>query len=382
MTVAEALSNLVFAGITELKDVKCSGNWMWAAKLPGEGAALFDACKSMCDLMSELGIAIDGGKDSLSMAARVNGETVKAPGTLVVSTYAPCPDVRKVVTPDFKAPSMGAKGTILYVDLSHGYNRLGGSALAQVFGQLGHESPDVENVKDLSNAFHATQELVKDGSILAGHDISDGGLVVCALEMCFGGLCGMELNVKHRDGKCLPILFSEEVGWLLEVLEKDVRHCFDVFQAFNVPVYEIGYSQNCGIRSQITISASNACLETTLLPVLKMWEETSYKLELQQTTKQCADSEFNSLPKRNILKYALTFDPDMDNTKSKIEIIKVAVLREEGSNGDREMAAALVKAGFKVFDVTMQDLLSGETNLEQFRGVIFPGGFSYAGNAT
>ncbi|KAJ8930465.1 hypothetical protein NQ314_016729, partial [Rhamnusium bicolor] len=153
MTVAEAISNLVFAGISDLKDVKCSGNWMWAAKLPGEGAALFDACKAMCHLMSQLGIAVDGGKDSLSMAARVGKDTVKAPGTLVVSTYAPCPDVRKVVTPDLKAPSMGKSGVLLFVDLSHGGNRLGGSALAQVFNQLGQETPDINCADDLKNAF-------------------------------------------------------------------------------------------------------------------------------------------------------------------------------------------------------------------------------------
>lgn len=137
MTVAEALSNLVFAAITDLRDVKCSGNWMWAAKLPGEGAALYDTCVAMCDIMSQLGIAIDGGKDSLSMAARVGTDTVKAPGALVVSTYAPCWDVRKVVTPDLKAPGMGKSGVLLFVDLSGGYCRLGGSALAQVFKQLG-----------------------------------------------------------------------------------------------------------------------------------------------------------------------------------------------------------------------------------------------------
>ncbi|XP_018567396.1 phosphoribosylformylglycinamidine synthase [Anoplophora glabripennis] len=378
MTVAEALSNLVFAGISDLKDVKCSGNWMWAAKLPGEGAALFDACKAMCELMSQLGIAIDGGKDSLSMAARVGKDTVKAPGTLVVSTYAPCPDVRKVVTPDFKAPSMGKTGVLLFVDLSHGDNRLGGSALAQVYNQLGHETPDLHCANDLKNAFLATQELVKDGSVLAGHDVSDGGLVVCLLEMCFAGISGMDINIKHRQGKSLPILFSEEVGWVLEVLDSDVAHCFNVLKKYNVPVFKIGRSMGYGIKSKISITVNNACLESTVLPLMRMWEETSYKLELQQTIKVCADSEFASLPIRTGPKYLLTFDPDREEKLAKQEIIPVAVIREEGTNGDREMAAALVRVGFKVWDVTMQDLLTGAANLDRFRGVIFPGGFSYA----
>ncbi|XP_030749846.1 phosphoribosylformylglycinamidine synthase [Sitophilus oryzae] len=377
MSVVEALSNLVFAGITELRDVKCSGNWMWAAKLPGEGAAMFDACKSMCDLMSQLGIAIDGGKDSLSMAARVGKETVKAPGTLVVSTYAPCPDIRKVVTPDFKAPSLGKQGVLLFVDLSHDANRLGGSALAQVFKQLGNDCPDLHCAKDLKNAFAATQELIKDGAVLAGHDVSDGGLIVCLLEMCFAGLSGMDVNIKHRQGKAIPILFSEEVGWVLEVLDKDVAHCLSVFQGYNVPVFDIGHSVGYGIKSQIVVTVNNASLESTVFPLMRKWEETSYKLELRQTIKECADSEFSSLISRTGPKYILTFDPDDDNIL-KEEKIPVAVIREEGINSDREMAAALVRVGFKVWDVTMQDLLTGKVTLDRFRGVIFPGGFSYA----
>ncbi|KAJ3658174.1 hypothetical protein Zmor_009931 [Zophobas morio] len=378
MTVAEALSNLVFALISNIKDVKCSGNWMWAAKLPGEGAALFDACKAMCDIMSQLGIAIDGGKDSLSMAARVGKDTVKAPGTLVVSTYAPCPDVRKVVTPDLKVPATGKTGQLLFVDLSNGQSRLGGTAVAQVFGQLGKECPDVENVEELKNAFVATQELIRDGAVQAGHDVSDGGLIVCLLEMCFAGISGIEVQIVHRQGQTIPILFSEEVGWVLEVAESDVRHCLDVFKKHKVPVYKIGKSVGCGIDSKITINVNNACIESTVLPLMRMWEETSYQLELQQTIKTCADSEFNSLTSRAHPKYRLSFDPDIDSAIKGPVHVKVAVLREEGTNGDREMAAALVRAGFKVWDITMQDLLSGNAVLDQFRGIIFPGGFSYA----
>ncbi|CAH1958627.1 unnamed protein product [Acanthoscelides obtectus] len=382
MTVVEAISNLVFAGITDLRDVKCSGNWMWAAKLPGEGAALYDACTAMCKLMNNIGVAVDGGKDSLSMAARVGQETVsdhfvKAPGTLVVSTYAPCPDVRKVVTPDLKAPSMGTTGTLLYVDLSHDAHRLGGSALAQCFGQLGDLSPDLHDSKDLVNAFAATQQLVKDGSVLAGHDVSDGGLIVCLLEMCFAGICGIDVNVKHRQGKPIPILFSEEAGWVLEVLDKDVDHCMNVFKQHKAPVFKIGKSVDYGIKSKVAIAVNNACLESTVLPLMRMWEETSYKLELRQTIKECAESEFNSLRTRTGPKYALTFDPDVERPQ-RTQIIDVAVIREEGTNGDREMAAALVRAGFKVWDITMQDLVTGQANLDRYRGVIFPGGFSYA----
>ncbi|GJQ65318.1 ade2 [Trypoxylus dichotomus] len=378
MTVAEALSNLVFASITDLRDVKCSGNWMWAAKLPGEGAALYDACVAMTNVMSQLGIAIDGGKDSLSMAARVGSKTVKAPGTLVISTYAPCPDVRKIVTPDLKAPSMGKTGTLLFVDLSHDSSRLGGSALAQCYKQLGNDVPDLNNAEDLKNAFNATQELIRDGAILAGHDISDGGLITCLLEMCFGGISGMEVCISHKTGKAIPILFCEEVGWILEVMDSDVKHCLSVFEKHHAPVYKIGKSIGFGMLSKIAISVNNSCIESTVLPLMRIWEETSYRLELRQTLRECAESEYESLATRTSPKYKLSFDPDLTKCFGKDPPIKVAVLREEGTNGDREMAAALVRVGFRVWDITTQDLLNGDVTLDEFRGVIFPGGFSYA----
>ncbi|XP_022908995.2 phosphoribosylformylglycinamidine synthase [Onthophagus taurus] len=377
MTVAESLTNLVFAGISDIRDVKCSGNWMWAAKLPGEGAALYDACVAMTNIMKDIGIAIDGGKDSLSMAARVGGKTVKSPGTLVISTYAPCPDVRKVVTPDLKAPSMGKKGVLLFVDLSNGKSRLGGSALAQCFNEIGNECPDIEDDEDFVNAFKAIQQLIKDGALLAGHDISDGGLITCLLEMCFGGISGIDVKMTHRSGQPVDVLFSEEIGWILEIMESDLKHCTKVFEKFHVEVYNIGNSIGYGLNSKIAITVNNACIESTVLPLMKMWEETSYRLELRQTIKECADSEYNSLDKRTGPKYYLSFDPDEDR-RIKLAPVKVAVLREEGTNGDREMAAALVRVGFSVWDVTMQDLINGSTTLDDYRGVIFPGGFSYA----
>ncbi|KAK9877777.1 hypothetical protein WA026_019457 [Henosepilachna vigintioctopunctata] len=164
------------------------------------------------------------------MAARVDQEVVKAPGTLVISTYAPCPDIRKVVTPDLKAPSMGQTGVLLFIDSLNDHNRLGGFALAQTFNQLGDECPDVESVKKLSNAFKANQKLIKDGVVLSEHDVSDGGVIVCLLEMCFGGISGMEVTIGHRQGNALSILFSEEVGWVLEVLQGDLQHCLKTFK--------------------------------------------------------------------------------------------------------------------------------------------------------
>ncbi|XP_067837875.1 phosphoribosylformylglycinamidine synthase-like, partial [Heptranchias perlo] len=158
MAVGEALTNLMFARVTELKDVKCSGNWMWPAKLPGEGAALYDACVAMCRVMAELGVAVDGGKDSLSMAARVGGETVKAPGSLVVSVYAVCPNITDTVTPDLKNPH--GQGLLLYVPITPGQYRLGGGALAQCYSQIGNDCPDLDRPHNLVSCFTVTQQLL------------------------------------------------------------------------------------------------------------------------------------------------------------------------------------------------------------------------------
>lgn len=186
MSVAEAISNLAFVKISQLEDVKCSGNWMWAAKLPGEGAKLYDACQAMCQLMNELNIAVDGGKDSLSMAARVENETIISPGTLVISTYAPCPDVRVKITPDLKSPARNQMGKLIWINIDLRF-RLGGSVLAQAFGQQGNDCPDIEEAATLKSAFNTTQTLLEEGELLAGHDISDGGLAVCLLEMAIAG---------------------------------------------------------------------------------------------------------------------------------------------------------------------------------------------------
>lgn len=380
MTVAEALSNLVFARISDIQDVKCSGNWMWAAKLPGEGAALYDACSAMCSFMNELGIAIDGGKDSLSMAARIGKDIVKAPGTLVVSCYAPCPDIRQVVTPDLKAPAAEKRGRILFVDLSDGQSRIGGTALTQVYNSLGNNAPDMQRAKLLKDAFNATQRLIAEGKVLAGHDISDGGLVTCLLEMCFGGISGLNVNISHKVGSPIEVLFAEEVGWILEVDERNLDDAFDVFAQFNTPVYSIGTSGDFGLSSKINIKVQGkTVLDSTVISLMSLWEETSYQLERRQTNVECALEEFSGLKDRTAPAYKLTFHPDIKPVQRDLSAkITVAVVREEGINGDREMVANLMSAGFEVWDVTMQDLLQNKITFDRFRGVIFPGGFSYA----
>ncbi|XP_006899247.1 PREDICTED: phosphoribosylformylglycinamidine synthase [Elephantulus edwardii] len=379
LAVAEALTNLVFALVTDLRDVKCSGNWMWAAKLPGEGAALADACEAMVSVMATLGIAIDGGKDSLSMAARVGTETVLAPGSLVISAYAVCPDITATVTPDLKHP--GGRGCLLYVPLSPGQHRLGGTALAQCFSQLGEQPPDLDLPKNLVRAFTVTQGLLKDRLLCSGHDVSDGGLVTCLLEMAFAGNCGIVVDVPAPGADALPVLFAEEPGLVLEVQEADLAQVLKRYRDAGLQCLELGRTSDGGPHAVVHMSVNGTVvLEEPVGHLRALWEETSFQLDRLQADPHCVAEEERSLRERTGPSYFLppTFPKASVPQEPGGPAPRVAILREEGSNGDREMADAFHSAGFEVWDVTMQDLCSGAIRLDTFRGVAFVGGFSYA----
>ena len=377
LTVAEMLTNLVWAKIRRLGDVKCSGNWMWAAKLPGEGARLYDTAVALREILIELGIAIDGGKDSLSMAAKVGSgetaETVKSPGTLVISAYAPCPDITKVVTPDIKRPG---KSRLLLIDLGKGNYRLGGSALAQAYGQVGDESPDVDDPKLLRRAFNAVQGLIGKGLVLSGHDRSDGGLVATLLEMAFAGNCGLEISTGGADP--LPFLFSEEPGMVIEYLPKDEKHLLSRLQKARLPFRVLG-ATTAGKRIKVK-AGGRIVLGEDMRTLRSIWEETSHRLERLQANPGCAAQEKRNIHDRPGPSYKLSFTPEAASPAVLRKRSKptVAVVREEGSNSDREMASAFHQAGFTVWDVTMTDFLEGKVDLDRFRGMAFVGGFSYA----
>ncbi len=380
MTVGEALTNMVWARITALEDIKCSGNWMWAPKLPGEGVKLYEAAVALRDIMKALGIAIDGGKDSLSMAAIVREpsgktEVVKSPGTLVVSAYAACPDINKVVTPDIKFPG---RSSILYVDLGSGRYRTGGSALAQVYRQIGDESPDIDDPGLLKRAFKLVQELIDHGLIHSGHDRSDGGLITTLLEMAFAGDCGLEINLQSSVDDPIRVLFSEELGLVLECLPEDEEKIVRAFREGDIPCEVIGSTTREKVIS-IKVNGQNV-LDEDMVALRDIWEETSYRLDRLQADPECVDQEWALQRKRKAPAYSLTFEPE----ETPLVILtrkakpRVAIVREEGSNGDREMASAFYSAGFDVWDVTMTDLLKKGISLREFRGVAFVGGFSYA----
>ncbi|XP_025861253.2 phosphoribosylformylglycinamidine synthase isoform X1 [Vulpes vulpes] len=379
LAVAEALTNLVFALVTDLRDVKCSGNWMWAAKLPGEGAALADACEAMVAVMAALGVAVDGGKDSLSMAARVGSETVRAPGSLVISAYAVCPDITATVTPDLKHP--GGRGHLLYVSLSPGQHRLGGTALAQCFSQLGEQPPNLDLPENLVRAFSVTQGLLRDRLLCSGHDVSDGGLITCLLEMAFAGNCGIEVHVPAPGVDALSVLFAEEPGLVLEVQESDLAQVLKRYRVAGLHCMELGPTGDAGPHAMVRVSVNGAVvLEEPVGQLRAVWEETSFQLDRLQAEPRCVAEEEQGLRERMGPRYCLpsAFPKASVPREPGGPVPRVAILREEGSNGDREMADAFHLAGFEVWDVTMQDLCSGAIGLDTFCGVAFVGGFSYA----
>jgi phosphoribosylformylglycinamidine synthase len=394
MSVGEALTNIVWAEVSGLGDVRCSANWMWAPKLPGEGARLFDAAIAMRDVMIKFGMAVDGGKDSLSMAAKVTNadgasETVKSPGTLVISAYVTCPDITKTVTPDLKAPG---KSKILFIDLGGKKNRLGGSALAQVFGQVGDTSPDLDDPELMVRAFNAVQKLVTNRLVLAGHDRSDGGLATTLLEMAFAGNCGLAIDLGQQNDDALAVLFSEELGLVIEYLPSEESKLFSVLDKAKVPYQVIGKTTSdkrivFSLRTKPALESlnrGNSALRTVLdedMRVLRdIWEETSYQLDLMQRNPENIREERKNIYDRKGPSYVIPFTPKPTGAAilNRADKPKVAVIREEGSNGDREMVSAFHLAGFEPWDVAMTDLLQGRVTLDQFRGVVFVGGFSYA----
>jgi phosphoribosylformylglycinamidine synthase len=391
MSVAEAVTNIVWARVSSIEDIKCSGNWMWAPKLPGEGAELYDAAVAMRDIMIDLGIAVDGGKDSLSMAARVTDksgdtEVVKSPGTLVISAYVTCPDITKVVTPDIKRPG---ESKILFIDLGMGKNRLGGSALAQCYNQIGNESPDVDDAGLLKRSFIAIQELISEDLVLSGHDRSDGGLATTLLEMAFAGNCGIEIELKGQGARgkgqeeTMALLFSEELGMVVEYLPENEERINSSLKDKGVPFQIIGKSLT-EKRIRISLITDHSSLITVLdedMRILRaIWEETSHQLDRLQREHSCIEEEKKNIYDRRGLSFSLSFEPVLTPRKviDRTDKPKVAIIREEGSNGDREMTSAFFEAGFEPWDVTMTDLLEARVTLEGFRGVVFVGGFSYA----
>jgi phosphoribosylformylglycinamidine synthase len=362
--IAEALTNLVFAPLEKgLAGVSLSANWMWPCNNPGEDARLYAAVEAVSEFAIELGINIPTGKDSLSMKQKYPDMDVLAPGTVIISTVGTCDDITNIVEPvlqrDYDAP-------IYYINMSSDAPKLGGSSFAQTLNSIGTECPDVLDVPAFAKAFNAIQQLIKEGKILAGHDISSGGMMTTLLELCFPSQnIGMKLNLDQLDNDRIKTLFSENAGIIIQATDKSVEK---VLTASGIPFYKIGTAID---RPVLDINGHHTDINTTR----DIWYETSHLLDSQQSLNGKADERFENYKNQPLeFKFSTHFDGKLPALPAKR--IKAAVIREKGSNSEREMARAMHLAGFEVIDVHMTDLIAGRETLEDVQFIAAVGGFS------
>ncbi|CAM3854373.1 phosphoribosylformylglycinamidine synthase [Ectopseudomonas alcaliphila] len=388
MAVGETVTNLAAARIEKMSDIKLSANWMAAAGHPGEDARLYDTVKAVgMELCPALGITIPVGKDSMSMKTRWQDEgvdkSVTAPLSLVITGFAPVQDIRQTLTPQLRMDK--GETDLILIDLGRGQNRMGASILAQVYSQIGQQVPDLDDAEDLKAFFAVIQGLNADGHLLAYHDRSDGGLLTTVLEMAFAGHCGLSLNLDALadDSSELPaVLFNEELGAVIQVRQDATPEVLAQFSAAGLDdcVAVIGQAVNNG---EVSISFNGEPVfagERRLLQ--RQWAETSYRIQRLRDNAQGADQEFDLLLEEDNpgLSIKLGFDVNQDIAAPYIKKgvrPQVAILREQGVNGQVEMAAAFDRAGFSAIDVHMSDILAGRVSLEEFKGLVACGGFSY-----
>jgi len=387
MAVAEALTNIASTRIAALADVRLSANWMAAAGYPGEDAKLYETVRAIgMELCPELGITIPVGKDSMSMRTLwQEGDkqhSMVAPLSLIVSAFAPVLDVRLTVTPRLRS-DLG-DNTLYLLDLGLGSNRLGASALAQVHGQLGNEVPDLHSASDLRRFFDFIQEALERKLLLAYHDRSDGGLVVTLLEMAFAGHCGLAISLDDAcdNAAVLECLFAEELGAVIQVRNADQPQLLELAEQY-------GVSDIC-LPLGKAIVGDRIAIESNGQPVLqgsrvfyhRIWAETSYRMQALRDNSECARQEFDALLDEADpgLHAELGFDINEDIAAPFIKLgsrPRIAILREQGVNGQLEMAAAFHHAGFDAIDVHMSDIIKGDITLDTFNALVACGGFSY-----
>ncbi len=388
MAIGETLTNLAAARIEKLSDIKLSANWMAAAGHPGEDARLYDTVKAVgMELCPALGITIPVGKDSMSMKTRWNEagteKSVTSPLSLVVSGFAPVVDIRRTLTPQLRLDK--GETDLILIDLGRGQNRMGASILAQVYGRMARQAPDVDDAEDLQAFFAVIQGLNADGLLLAYHDRSDGGLLTTALEMAFAGHCGLAINLDSLVDSATQIpaaLFNEELGALIQVRQGDTEVVLAQFSAAGLAdcVSVIGQPVN---NAHVAIRFEGADVfagDRRLLQ--RQWAETSYRIQRLRDNVDCADQEFDALLEEDNPGLSVTLGFDVNENIAAPYIKRgirpeVAILREQGVNGQTEMAAAFDRAGFAAVDVHMSDILAGRISLERFKGLVACGGFSY-----
>jgi len=373
LAIAEALTNLVWAPLTHgLKGVSLSANWMWPAKNSGEDARLYTAVEAVSDFAIKLGINIPTGKDSLSMTQKYpDGKVVYSPGTVIISAVAEVSDVRKAVSP---ALIDEPDTQILYIAFTSGPSSLGGSAFAQIVGQLGDEVPGITDENLFRKAFEAVQELIREGHILAGHDISAGGIITALLEMCFPTPeVGMEVSLPGAEEDLISFLFTEKPGVVIQV--KDADKVTGLLRNRGLDAYNLAR-----ITRERVLTVGKHRLDIDRLR--DVWFSTSHKLDRLQRPVSHADLRSKNYGRQPLV---YTFPKGFDGRLGTLGIsrkrsgssgVTAAIIREKGVNGDRELAYALFLAGFDVRDVHMTDLVSGREDLSDVKLIAFPGGFA------
>ena len=376
MAIAEALTNIVWAPLTDgLDSVSLSANWMWPCKNPGEDARLYKAVEACSDFACSLGINIPTGKDSLSMTQKYGDDKVFSPGTVIISAGAEVSDVKKVVSPVLVNDE---KSVIYYIDFSFDSHKLGGSVLAQTLNKIGDEVPTVKDAEYFKAAFDSIQEMIANNLILAGHDISEGGMITALLEMCFANTKGgLNVNLDYiSENSLVTMLFAENPGVLIQVkdrkaVEKILNDNGVGFARIATPIAE----------RRLEINRKKEAYSFSINELRDLWFKPSYLLDRKQSGEVCAQSRYSNY-KNQALEFA--FNASFKGKLSQFGIspdrkasgIKAAIIREKGTNGEREMAYALYLAGFDVKDVHMTDLATGRETLEDVNMVVFCGGFS------
>ena len=378
MAISEALTNLVWAPLEDgIKGISLSANWMWPCKNDGENARLYRAVSAASEFAIQLGMNIPTGKDSMSMTQKYpNGDKVLSPGTLIVSTVAQVKDINKVVHPNI-AKVEGS--SIIYVPFTKEKFSLGGSSFAQIINQIGNETPDIEDSTYFKRCFTAIQALVESKLLLSGHDISAGGLITTLLESCFpnreGGLNINLSSLKEEDN--IKLLFSENSGVIIQVKEENREQVECKLASNSVSFYNIGKYQ---AEHKLNIKSTNLSLELDIVKYRDIWYKTSYLFDIRQIGEKWATERYSNYKNQPLLyKFPEQFTGKLsDYTPLSEKKPVAAIIREKGSNGDREMAWSLFLAGFAVKDVHMTDLISGRETLEEVQFIVFVGGFSNA----
>jgi phosphoribosylformylglycinamidine synthase len=380
VAVGEAVTNLMAASIGPIGNVKLSANWMCACGEEGEDAKLYETVRAVgMDLCPRLGVSIPVGKDSLSMrtlwrTSRGESKKMTAPLSLIVSAFAPVEDIRRTVTPDLKA----GESSLILLDPSGGRNRLGGSALAQVYGQVGSDAPDLDDPEGFVRFFDAVQEMIRGGLLLAYHDRSDGGLFVTLAEMAIGGRRGLNVRLNGMGAEPLRVLFAEELGAVIQVERDRMADVRGVLETHGIA----GISRVLGEPSddrRLRLTLQEREIYSERISILnRMWSELTFHMQAMRDNPECAGEEYdNFLDEEDP---GMTFRPAFSPAparRSPSVRPRMAILREQGINGQLEMAAAFDRAGFECVDLHMTDLLAGRARLDEFVGLAACGGFSY-----